>query len=458
MHGPADTVVAFASETGKRRGLDFVPGNPHGSKDLFDFFRDAPAPASMPSHRGPHQRIVFGDRHPAALFMTLPQLAQYSAFIAIVTACVKPAGIYLARVFGDERTRLDRWTTPVERFLSRLTRVDLVTEMSWQQYAAAFGLFTAAGTALLFGVLEFQTHLPGGPSADRLTTPMTYDLAANTAVSFSTTTTWQAYGGESTMKYWTQLIGLVGQNFLAGAAGLAVGVAFVRGFSRTLAATVGNFWLDLVRSVLWVLLPLCLIGSLVLVWQGVPMTFRPYANLTTVQGNGQVIAYGPVAALELIKNLGNNGGGFFNANGAHPFEGPTPLANFVGMLAVAVLPAALTYTFGRMVGRPRAGWTLYGVMVFLFVVGLAAVHRGEGGGNPALAPLGVTGINSEGKEVRFGLAQTALTAVTTSNGATGSTNAAHDSFIAPERYRVHCATWCSVKSSSAGWARGCSAW
>ena len=271
--------------------------------------------------------------------------------------------------------------------------------------------------------------LPGGPGADALTTPMTPDLALNTAASFSTTTTWQAYSGESTMKYWTQLIGLAAQNFLAGAAGLAIGIAVIRGFARKFSTTLGNFWFDLVRSILWVLLPLCIVGSLLLIWQGVPMTFAAYAKVTTLQGDVQIIARGPVAALEFIKNLGTNGGGFFNANGAHPFEGPTPLANLLSMLAIAVLPASLTYTFGQMVGRPKAGWTLYAIMVFLFSVGLVVCDLGERHGNPRLTQIGVIGGNMEGKEVRFGIPQTVLTAITTSNGATGSTNAAHDSFM-----------------------------
>jgi K+-transporting ATPase ATPase A chain len=224
-------------------------------------------------------------------------------------------------------------------------------------------------------------------------------------------------------------VGLAGQNFMAGAAGLAVGIAFIRGMARKWTGTIGNFWFDLVRSILWVLLPLCVIGSVLLIWQGVPMTFAPYPKAATVQGDVQTIARGPVAALEFIKNLGTNGGGFFNANGAHPFEGPTPLANLLSMLAIAVLPASLTYTFGHMVRRPKAGWMLYAVMVFLFVVALVVCDWGESRGNPLLAQLGVAGANMEGKEVRFGTAQTVLAAVTTSNGATGSTNAMHDSFM-----------------------------
>jgi K+-transporting ATPase ATPase A chain len=361
--------------------------------------------------------------------MGVSSFVQYGLFLGLVTALVKPAGAYLARVFDGGHTSLDRGLKPVERLIHRLMGIDPSVEMSWRRYAAAFILFTAVGTLLLYLILRFQTYLPGGPSADALTTPMTPDLAMNTAFSFSTTTTWQAYGGESTMKYWTQIVGLAGQNFMAGAAGLAVGIAFIRGMARKWTGTIGNFWFDLVRSILWVLLPLCVIGSVLLIWQGVPMTFAPYPKAATIQGDMQTIARGPVAALEFIKNLGTNGGGFFNANGAHPFEGPTPLANLLSMLAIAVLPASLTYTFGHMVHRPKAGWMLYAVMVFLFAVALVVCDWGESRGNPLLAQLGVAGANMEGKEVRFGTAQTVLAAVTTSNGATGSTNAMHDSFM-----------------------------
>jgi len=361
--------------------------------------------------------------------MSLSSLAQYVLFLGVVTLLVKPAGIYLARVFDGGHTWLDRGLKPIERLIYRLARVNPLVEMSWSEYAIAFVVFTALGTLLLYAILRLQMFLPGGPAASDLTTPMTPDLAINTAASFSTTTTWQAYAGESTMRYWTQLLGLAGQNFFAGAAGLAVGIAFIRGFARKSVSTIGNFWVDLVRSILWVLLPLSVIGSLILIWQGVPMTFAPYAKVTTVQGDLQTIARGPVAALEFIKNLGTNGGGFFNANGAHPFEGPTPLANLLSMFAIAVLPASLTYTFGRMVERPKAGWILYGVMVFLFIVGLVICDVGETRGNPLVAQLGVTNSSMEGKEVRFGIPQTVLTAVTTSEGATGSTNAMHDSFM-----------------------------
>ena len=361
-------------------------------------------------------------------------LVQYAAFLLTVTLLVKPVGRYMARVFSGERTLLDPLLCPLERFLYRLTGVKREVEMRWQEYAGAFVVFGMVGTLLLYAILRLQQFLPWFFSS-YITTPMTPDLAMNTAVSFSTTSTWQAYGGETTLSYFSQIVGLTVQNFLAGAAGLAVGVAFVRGLARDRAETIGNFWVDLVRSILWVLLPLSIVGALVLVWQGVPMNFHPYTQAAGLEGARQTIAQGPVAALEIIKNLGTNGGGFFNANGAHPYENPTPLANFIEMLAIAVLPAAFTHTYGLMVGRPRHGWLIYQVMVFLFVVGLLICGWAEQHGNPLLsrslnthAGTAQAGGNMEGKEVRFGITSSVLTAVTTSNGATGSYNSMHDSY------------------------------
>jgi len=244
-------------------------------------------------------------------------------------------------------------------------------------------LFGFVGTLLLYGILRLQQFLPWF-FPQYHTTPLSPDLALNTAISFSTTTTWQAYAGENTMSYFSQMVGLCAQNFLAGAAGLAVGVAFIRGLARQLSGTLGNFWVDLTRSLLWILLPGALLGALLLVWQGVPMNFHHYVIASTTEGARQVISQGPVAALEIIKNLGTNGGGFFNANGAHPYENPTPLSNFIELLAIVLLPAALTNTFGRMVRQSRQGWLLYCVMVFLFVCGLGFVHHFEQKGNPHL--------------------------------------------------------------------------
>ena len=359
--------------------------------------------------------------------MTAWSLVQYLVFLLLVAALVKPVGTYLARVFGD-RPPLHRLLGPVQQLILRLIGAHPAEEMTWGRYATCFIVFSLVGALLLYLLLRLQHLLPGGPESAYLTTRMTPDLAMNAAISFATTSTWQAYSGESTLRYWTQLIGLTGQNFLAGASGLATGVAFIRGFSRKNAAGIGNFWVDLIRALLWVLVPLSLLGSLFLVWQGVPMSFAPYAVVTTLEGGRQVIPRGPVAALEFIKNLGTNGGAFFNANGAHPFENPSALTNLVEMLAIAVLPAGLTYTFGEMTGRRRQGWLLFGVMAALFTAGLLVCGVAEQSGNPRLAAVGVVGPNLEGKEMRFGVAHSVLAAVTTSNGATGSTAAMHDSF------------------------------
>ena len=346
-------------------------------------------------------------------------------FLLAVVLLVKPVGGYLDRVFAGQRTFLDSLLLPTERLLHRLLRVDPARAMDWKHYALAFGLFGAVNIAGLYLLLRAQAFLPWFfPAA--MSTPMTPDLAANTAVSFVTTTTWQAYAGENTLSYFSQLL-LTGQNFLGGAAGLAVGIAFIRGYAREQTTSLGNFWVDLVRALLWVLLPIALAGSVFLIAQGVPMNFLPYTTVHTVGGDVQTIAQGPVAALEFIKNLGTNGGGFFNANGAHPFENPTPLTNVVELLAIVVLPAALTHTFGRMAGRPRDGWVLFWTMTALFVAGLAVCQWAEGRVQPAFAQA-VSGGNLEGKEVRFGTGGSVLAAVVTSNGATGSDNAMADSF------------------------------
>ena len=358
---------------------------------------------------------------------------QYGLFVAIVTALVEPLGGYMERVFSRKKTVLDRLCLPVERLIYRITAVDPNVEMNGKQYATCFVLFGVAGTLLLYGILRVQQFLPWF-FAQYQTTPLSPDLALNTAISFSTTTTWQAYAGENTMSYLSQMVGLCAQNFLAGAAGLAVGIAFIRGLARQLSETLGNFWVDLTRSLLWILLPAALIGAMLLVGQGVPMNFHRYAVVTTVEGTQQVIPQGPVAALEIIKNLGTNGGGFFNANGAHPYENPTPLSNFLEMLAIVLLPAALTNTFGRMVGQPRQGWLFYWVMVLLFGSGLIFVHLFEQRGAPRLANVDFrnggmqSGGNMEGKEVRFGIGGSTLTAVVTSNTATGSNNSMDDSY------------------------------
>jgi potassium-transporting ATPase potassium-binding subunit len=365
-------------------------------------------------------------------------LLQYAVFVAVVAALVKPVGGYMARVFSGEKTILDPLLRPLERLIYRLTGVDPELEMDWKQYSIAFIVFGLIGALVLYAILRLQQFLPFF-YARYQTTPVSPDLAMNTAISFATTTTWQAYGGETTMSYTSQIVGLTVQNFLAGASGLAVGVAFIRGFARQQTSNLGNFWVDMVRSTLWILLPLSLLGSLILVWQGVPMNWHHYAQATTLSGGQQVIPQGPVAALEIIKNLGTNGGGFFNANAAHPYENPTPLSNFIELLAIVLLPAAFTNTFGRMIGEPRQGWVLFSVMVVLFVAGLLLCGWAEQKGNLRLAQIqGLSvhslqkqpGGNMEGKEVRFGIGASVLAAVVTSNGATGSVNSSHDSYTA----------------------------
>jgi K+-transporting ATPase ATPase A chain len=353
---------------------------------------------------------------------------EYIVFLAIVVGLARPVGLYLARVCERKHTFLDPVMSPVESLLYRLLCVRPDEEMRAPVYTACFLLFGVFCSAMLFLLLMLQRWLPGGPDGRFLTTPMTPDLAANTAVSFATTTTWQAYAGENTLRYLAQAIGLVSQNFLAGAAGLAAGFAFIRGIARERCDTIGNFWVDLIRSILYVLLPLALIGSIILIWQGVPLNLSPYTPVHTLEGHTQTIAQGPVAALEFIKNLGTNGGGFFNANGAHPYANPTPFTNFLGMLAICVLPASFMITFGHLTRRPRAGWVLLTVMIALFVLGLTVCDLAESSAPHQLAGLHIAGPNMEGKEVRFGAGESVLTAIVTSNASTGSYNSMHDSF------------------------------
>src|SRR5258708_3876401 len=304
--------------------------------------------------------------------MSLPNIAQYGLFLVVVLLLVKPLGGYMMRVFSGQKTFLDPVFVPVERTIYRLTGIDANRQMDAKHYTLAFVLFSLVGTLVLYAILRLQAFLPWYDHV-HLTTRLTPDLAMSTAISFSTTTTWQAYAGETTMSYFSQIVGLAVENFLAGAGGLAIGIAFIRGFARQHATSLGNFWVDLVRALLWVLLPLSLVGSIVLIWQGVPMNMSPYTHVTTLEGGSQVIAQGPVAALEFIKIVGKKGGVFSNVSGSHPYKIPTPLPNVLKMLAIAFLPAALTYTFGLMVGNTRQGWTLFWVMMVLFVVGLGLV-------------------------------------------------------------------------------------
>ena len=395
--------------------------------------------------------------------MSTANLVQYGVFLVIVTLLVRPVGGYLARVFSGERTWLDSLMRPLERTIYRLAGIDPMAEMDWKRYARCFVASGLVGALVLYAIVRVQPFLHRFDPLYR-PGPLAPDLAMNTAISFATTTTWQAYGGETTMTYLSQVFGLTAQNFLAGAAGLAVGIAFIRGLARQGTRQLGNFWVDVTRATLWVLLPLAVAGTLVLVGQGVPLNFAPYTRIALMQPveydepiidaggkpvvdergqprttratlTEQVIAMGPVAILEPIKNLGTNGGGFFNVNGAHPLANPSPFTNLLGMLAIAVLPASLTYTFGRMVGRPRQGWVLLSVMLVLFVGGLLVCHMAEQRGSTLAAHgvehaagAGQAGGNMEGKEVRFGIGGSALAAVTTSNGATGSYNSMHDSY------------------------------
>jgi K+-transporting ATPase ATPase A chain len=361
--------------------------------------------------------------------MNLDHSLQYFIFLTTVTFLVKPLGSYMARLFQKEATFLDRLASPVERLTYKVCGIDPEKQMNWPEYALAFVWITFWGTALLYALLSLQSFLPWF-YPKFMPTPMTPDLALNTAISFTTTTTWQAYGGETTMSYASQMFALVTGNFLGGAAGLAVGMAFIRGFANSRDERLGNFYVDFIRALYWLLLPLSLIGALVLVSQGTPMNFQPYTEAIGLEGQHQTIAQGPVAALEIIKNLGTNGGAFFNVNGAHPYANPTPLANIVGMLAIAALPAAFTYTFGCLTRRTREGWTLYILMVILFSIGLYTCDYFEETGNPQITQSVnlSSSENLEGKEVRFGVAQSVLTAVTSSNGSTGSYNSMHDSY------------------------------
>jgi K+-transporting ATPase ATPase A chain len=363
--------------------------------------------------------------------MSWSSLAQYGFFLLVVLVLVKPLGGYMAHVFSGERTGLDFLLRPIERLIYRLTWVDATKEMNWKEYAIAFIVFNFVGTVMVYLLLRLQPHLPWYDAA-HMTTPVTPDLAMNTAISFQTTTTWQAYGGETTMSYFSQTAAFAVAMFTASASGLAVGVAFIRGLVREHTDKLGNFWIDMVRALLWLLLPVSVVASVVLVLLGVPMNFNSYTVAKTVSGATQTIAQGPVAAFEVIKNLGTNGAGFFNVNGAHPFENPTPLTNFLEMLLIAALPAAFVNTFGRMTGRLRESWCLLGAMVFLFVAGTIACAIAEQRGIPAVRHLvnesAVTMPNMEGKEVRFGIGGSTLAAITTSNTATGSYNSMDDSY------------------------------
>ncbi len=358
---------------------------------------------------------------------------QLGLFTILVTVAAVPLGLYMARVFSDEKTFLDPMLRPLERTIYRICGVHPGNEQTWVEYAVSMLLFSAAGMLMLYGLERLQGILPLNPQKFGAVAP---DLAFNTAASFTTNTNWQAYGGESTMSYLTQMAGLAFHNFVSAAAGIAIAIAVIRGFARRTAKTIGNFWVDLTRATLWVLLPISIVGALVLVWQGVPDNFSSYAQVKTLEGASQVIAQGPVASQEIIKELGTNGGGFMNANSAHPYENPTPLSNLIEMLAMFIIGAGLTHTFGRMVGDRRQGWALFAVMLILFLIGARAGIWAEQRGNPQFAAIGIdqhasaaqSGGNMEGKEVRFGIVDSALWATVTTDTSCGAVNSMHDSY------------------------------
>jgi len=373
------------------------------------------------------------------------QIGLYLLAIFLVT---KPLGIFMTRVFSREKTFLDPVLRPMERLIYRLCGIDEKHEMRWTEYGAAMLLFSGVSLILLYLMERMQQWLPLNPQHFANVAP---DLAWNTAVSFTTNTNWQAYVPETTMSYLTQMAGLAYHNFASAAVGVALAIALIRGIARRESNTLGNFWVDLTRCFLWVLLPACLVGSLVLISQGTVQNLKPYATAQllepqTVQTQGpdgkaatqtitqQVIPLGPAASQEAIKMFGTNGGGFFNANSAHPFENPTPLSNFLEMFLIFVIPSGLTYTLGRMTGSPRHGWAVWGAMTALFLVGVSTVYWAEARGNSQLSGVNQaatalqSGGNMEGKEVRFGIANSALFATATTDASCGAVNGMHDSF------------------------------
>ncbi|MBE3555129.1 MAG: potassium-transporting ATPase subunit KdpA [Thermicanus sp.] len=350
---------------------------------------------------------------------------QIAVFLVILILLAIPLWRYMAKVFQGEKTLLDPLARPAERLIYRLLGRSAAEEMNWKEYALSLLVFNGLGLLLLFILQEVQGFLPFNPQRFGAVSP---DLAFNTAVSFVTNTNWQAYAGESTMSYFTQMAGLTVQNFLSAATGMAVVIALSRGFARKGAGTIGNFWVDITRAVLWVLLPLSIIGGLFLVQQGVIQSLNSYISVKTLSGDSQTIPMGPVASQEIIKMLGTNGGGFFNANSSHPFENPTPLTNLIEMLAIMVIPAALPFTFGHMVGNRRQGWAIFGAMLSLFLIFLAGTYASETYGNPQIASLGVNGPTAmEGKEVRFGIVGSALFSTVTTAVSCGAVNNMHDS-------------------------------
>ena len=380
-------------------------------------------------------------------------VVQILTLLIVLTLIVKPFGGYMKRVYEGERNLLSPVLGPLERVVYRFSGIGPDAEMSWKQYAWAMLTFNGLGLVVLLSILMLQGYLPLNPQKFP---GFSWDLALNTAVSFTTNTNWQAYSGESSASYLTQAAGLTVQNFVSAATGMAILIAFIRGLARRTAETIGNFWVDLTRTVLYIFLPISLVAALVLVSQGVIQNFSPYKTAQLVEattyekpkldaeGNPvkdekgqpvtekvivkeQTLPMGPIASQEAIKELGTNGGGFFNANSAHPYENPTPLSNFLEILLILSIPAALTNTFGRMVGKTRQGWAIYTAMMFLLVMAVGALYWAEYSGNPLLQKLGVPGINMEGKEVRFGTGWSALFASATTGTSCGAVNTMHDS-------------------------------
>src|SRR5476651_1733743 len=363
--------------------------------------------------------------------MTMIGWIQILLYCAIIVALTPVLGAYMTRVYNGERTFLSPVLRPIEAAMYWAGGVDEKREQHWLTYTIAMLLFHAGGFLIIYVILRLQDVLPfqgqlnpAGQSA------VAADLTFNTAISFITNTNWQNYGGESTMSYLSQMLALAHQNFLSAATGIVLAVALIRGFARASGKTVGNFWVDITRCTLYILLPICIVYAIFLVWQGMPQTLGAYVDATTLEGAKQTIAVGPVASQVAIKMLGTNGGGFFNANAAHPFENPTALSNFVQMISIFALGAALTNVFGRMVGNQRQGWAILAVMGVLFIAGVIVTYWAEANGTTALNALGLTGGNMEGKEVRFGIVASSLFAVVTTAASCGAVNAMHDSFTA----------------------------
>ena len=366
--------------------------------------------------------------------MTLNGWLQILLFCVVIIAITVPLGGYMTRVFAGERTPLSPVLRPVERVLYRLSGVDETAEQHWLSYAIAMLAFSFAGFVVLYALQRLQNVLPFNPQGqDAVGT----DLAFNTSVSFVTNTNWQSYVPETTMSYLTQMAGLTVHNFVSAATGIALAVALVRGFARRSARTLGNFWVDLTRCTLYILLPIAIVVGLVFIWQGMPQNLGAYTEATTLEGAKQLIAQGPVASQEVIKMMGTNGGGFFNANSAHPFENPNALTNFIQIVLIFSIGAGLTNLFGRMVGDQRQGWAIFAVMGVLFLAGVTTCYWAESAGNPAFTAFHVdqaasamqAGGNMEGKEVRFGLANSALFTTVTTDASCGAVNNMHDSLL-----------------------------